>query len=245
MRLGWLIYLVYFMGLFLLSHILPIKDDRLENMKKYHIIDILWSGTGLGLYEMFSRAIIKSIRTYVPEGRTISDLNLQKSRFRVVTKPKKFSVSVIGYILNGSLSWMWLACYYHRISLAGNYANTIFIVYLYITILSLVQLCNFDQYTPHNKCTKWAYGAIMAVLFTFILGIGLGTFFPLEKIEHCFGIWLWPHTDSLSKLMIQIIWNFFKRDLTGFTKVIIVMVGYLPFVVIWLLFIPYYFFGNL
>lgn len=109
-------------------------------------------------------------------------------------------------------------------------------MYLYITILSLVQLCNFDQYTPHNKCTKWAHGAIMAVLFTFIMGIGL---------EHSFGMWLWPHTDSLYMLMTRIIWNFFKRDLTGFTKLIIVMSGYLPFVVIWLLFIPYYFFGNL
>jgi hypothetical protein len=115
MRFGWLIYLVYFMGLFLVSQILPIKDDRLENIKKYHIIDILWSSTGLGLYEIFSRAIIKSIRTYVPEGTTISDLTLQKSRFRVVTKPKKFSVSVIGYILNGFLSWMWLACCYQLI----------------------------------------------------------------------------------------------------------------------------------
>jgi hypothetical protein len=178
MRLGWLIYLVYFMGLFLVSQILPIKDDRLENIKKYHITDILWSSAGLGLYEIFSRAIIKSIRTYVPEGTTISDLTLQKSRFRVVTKPNEFSVSVIGYILNGFLSWMWLACFYRLIGEAGNYATTSFMMYLYITILSLVQLCNFDQYTPHNKCTKWAYGAIMAVLFTFILGIGLGTFFP-------------------------------------------------------------------
>lgn len=113
MRIGWLIYLVYFMGLFLVSQMFPISTDRLFNMEKYHIMGVFYSGTGLGLYEIFSRAIIKSIRTHVPEGTTISDLTLQKSRFRVVTKPKKFSVSVISYIINGFLSWMWLSCCYH------------------------------------------------------------------------------------------------------------------------------------
>jgi hypothetical protein len=79
----------------------------------------------------------------------------------------------------------------------------------------------------------------------FHLGHWVRYIFPLKKIEHCFGIWLWPHTNSLYNIVLQIIWNFFKRDLTGFAKLIIVMSAYLPFVVIWLLFIPYYFFGNL
>ena len=120
-------------------------------MKKYDLEEILWTGMGFGVYELIAKAIMTTVKTYLPEKATMKDLNRQQTQFRIITRSTKFAGCIVLYLLNGYMSFIWLANFHFYMNDKGNWRNLCCTMYIYITILSMVQLCNFDQYTTHTK----------------------------------------------------------------------------------------------